>query len=385
MMDSAKIVCVVGARPNFMKAAPVISALRMRAGVSIRLIHTGQHYDEGMSGRFFQELDLPSPDLNLEVGSGSHAEQTGQILMRLEPVLARERPDLVMIFGDVNSTLAASLCSAKLGIPVAHVEAGLRSFDRTMPEELNRIVTDQLSDYLFVTEPSGRRNLLREGIAEDKIFFVGNTMVDTLLYRRDRAAGLQSWRRFGLAPGRYGVLTLHRPGNVDRPEVLAEILAAVLELAERLPIVFPCHPRTRPHLARRGHTDLEKIARGLFLVEPLGYLDFLSLMSSARIVLTDSGGIQEETTVLGVPCLTLRENTERPITVEQGTNALVGTTRDAVVAAAEEVLSSPPPVRRVPDLWDGHAAERIAEVLARRLPLGAVGARGKEGLSCCAG
>lgn len=399
MMDSAKVLCVVGARPNFMKAAPVISALRERAGFSIRLIHTGQHYDDVMSGRFFQELDLPLPDLNLEVGSGSHGEQTGQILMRLEAVLIRERPDLVMVFGDVNSTVAASLCAAKLGIPVAHVEAGLRSFDRTMPEELNRIITDQLSDYLFVTEPSGLRNLLREGINEDKIFFVGNTMVDTLLRRLDRATGLQSWRRFGLAPGRYGVLTVHRPGNVDRAEVLVEILAAVAELAETLPIVFPCHPRTRlqlahcgglapfwgpvaprgaagdapvplpargqaPTVARLRREPVPSAPGGLVVVEPLGYLPFLSLMSSARIVITDSGGIQEETTVLGIPCLTLRENTERPITVEQGTNVLVGRSRDRILAAAEKVLAAGPAHRRVPELWDGRAGDRIAKIMA---------------------
>ena len=367
-----KIICVVGARPNFMKAAPVLEALFKRQDMDAKLIHTGQHYDRQMSELFFEELGLPRPHLDLQVGSGSHGEQTGQIMIRFEPVLKQEQPDLVMVFGDVNSTVAASLCAAKLNIPVAHVEAGLRSFDRSMPEEVNRIVTDHLSDYLFVTEPSGRKNLLREGIPEDNIFFVGNVMVDTLLKHRERAKERHYEEKIGLTPGTYGIVTLHRPSNVDVPEALAEIVAAVKDLSEALPLVFPCHPRTRRrlessssrHMVGKDGPDQEQMKGRLVVTDPLGYLDFLSLMSGARLVLTDSGGIQEETTVLGIPCLTLRANTERPVTIEQGTNVLVDHSRDRILAAASKVLNGTPPQGRLPDLWDGKAAERIAGILA---------------------
>ncbi len=366
-----KVLCVVGARPNFMKAAPVIEALRKRPEMSVMLVHTGQHYDRQMSELFFEELGLPKPDLDLEVGSGSHGQQTGQIMIRIEPVLQREKPDLVIVFGDVNSTVAAALCAAKLGIKVAHVEAGLRSFDRTMPEELNRIMTDHLSDYLFTTEPSARKNLLREGIAEEKIFFVGNVMVDTLLNHVEQARAYRFRERLGLASRSYGLLTLHRPSNVDELGTLTTILEAVHELGKQVPIVFPCHPRTRQQLDKTGLKYLAAVnglgdgsqQRPLIVMDPLGYVEFLSLMTDARLVLTDSGGIQEETTVLGIPCLTLRENTERPVTIEQGTNVLVGTSRERILAAAAKALNGTCSATRVPELWDGKAAERIAKIL----------------------
>src|SRR5437867_1181426 len=369
-----KVLCVVGARPNFIKAAPVIEALRRYSFITVLLVHTGQHYDRQMSHLFFEELGLQKPDLDLQVGSASHGEQTGLIMIRLEPVLYREKPDLVMVFGDVNSTVAAALCAAKLGIKVAHVEAGLRSFDRTMPEELNRILTDHLSDYLFTTEPSARKNLLREGIAEEKIFFVGNVMVDTLVNHVERARAYHFRERLGLASRSYGVLTLHRPSNVDELGTLTTILAAVHELGKEIPIVFPCHPRTRQQLDKTG---LKYLATGngsgdgtkqrpLIVMDPLGYVEFLSLMTDARLVLTDSGGIQEETTVLGIPCLTLRETTERPVTIEQGTNVLVGTSRERILAAAAKALNGTCSGTRVPELWDGKAAERIAEILEQQ-------------------
>jgi len=367
-----KAICVVGARPNFMKAAPVIDALRRLPAVQVMLIHTGQHYDRQMSTLFFEELGMPKPDLDLQVGSGSHGEQTGQIMVRFEPILKAERPDVVIVFGDVNSTIAAALCAAKLQIAVAHVEAGLRSFDRSMPEELNRILTDHLSDFLFTTEPSAKKNLLKEGIEEEKIFFVGNVMVDTLMKHRHRAEGRRMSQQLGFDPKAYGLLTLHRPSNVDDEATFAEILSAVEAVSAHLPIVFPCHPRTRQQISKsRTAQALMKpshtVRPRLMLLDPLGYLEFLSLMIDARLVLTDSGGIQEETTVLGVPCLTLRENTERPVTIEQGTNVLVGNRRDNIVAAAEKVLASGNTHGRIPDLWDGKASERIAAVLNDRL------------------
>ena len=373
-----KVIAVVGARPNFMKAAPVIEALRRQRDIDVMLVHTGQHYDREMSTLFFEELGMPRPDLDLQVGSGPHGEQTGHILIRLEPVLRDERPDVVIVFGDVNSTVAAALAAAKLGIVVAHVEAGLRSFDRTMPEELNRIVTDHLSDLLFTTEPSADENLLREGMSPDKIFRVGNAMVDSLLKHRERAGRCRFHETIGLRPSSYGVLTLHRPSNVDVPHVFEEILGAVAELSGRLPVVFPCHPRTRQHLVRaaaklgvqiRGNGGGEGDRR-FMVIEPLGYLEFLSLQADARLILTDSGGIQEESMVLGVPCLTLRHNTERPITLRQGTNVLVGHSRSCILNEAARVLDSRAPAARVPELWDGHAGERIARIVAS-LPLGA--------------
>jgi len=356
-----------------MKAAPVIESLRQYPDMQVMLIHTGQHYDHHMSTLFFDELGMPKPDVDLQVGSGSHGEQTGQIMMKIEPLMKVERPDVVIVFGDVNSTIAAALCAAKLGIQVAHVEAGLRSFDRTMPEELNRILTDNLSDLLFTTEPGARKNILREGIAEEKIHFVGNVMVDTLMKHRAKASTLNVSRKHGMEPGTFGLLTLHRPSNVDDERTLSEILGAIDEISKQLTIIFPCHPRTRQRLGHGAYAHLmnaEKNGRDrrrLVLLDPLGYLEFLSLMADARLIMTDSGGIQEETTVLGVPCLTLRHNTERPVTVEQGTNVLVGNSRDRIVAAAEKVLSGTSPHARVPDLWDGKAAERIAKILHAHL------------------
>jgi UDP-N-acetylglucosamine 2-epimerase (non-hydrolysing) len=370
-----KAIAVVGARPNFMKAAPVIEALRQHSGNEVKLVHTGQHYDRKMSALFFEELGMPKPDLDLQVGSASHGEQTGQILIRLEPVLKSDAPDVVLVFGDVNSTVAAALCAAKLGIAVAHVEAGLRSFDRAMPEELNRIVTDHLSDVLFTTEPSADKNLLGEGISSEKICQVGNAMVDSLLKHRQRALACRFHETLGLTRSSYAVLTLHRPSNVDQPEVFEEILQAVTELSQDLPIVFPCHPRTRQHFARMtgrlgcSWSDNGRDGGRLIVMEPLGYLEFLSLQAEARLILTDSGGIQEESMVLGVPCLTLRDNTERPITLQHGANVLVGHSRSRILTEARRVLGRPSEPSRAPKLWDGKAGERIAAILSSmRLP-----------------
>ena len=353
-----QISAIVGARPNFVKMAPILQEARRRPAFHCRLIHTGQHYSPEMSAAFFDELDLPAPDVNLEIGSGSHTAQTAGVMLRLETELTERRPDLVLVVGDVNSTMAAALVASKLAIPVAHVEAGLRSFDRGMPEETNRLVTDVLSDYLFATEPSGVRNLLAEGIPQEKIFLTGNVMIDTLLQFRHKAARTGVLERLGLAPKAYAVVTLHRPSNVDAGGHLSSLVEMLSALGRHLPVVFPVHPRTRERMKSAGLTD-----RGLILTEPLGYLEFLRLTSEARLVLTDSGGIQEETTILQVPCLTMRENTERPITIEQGTNRLVGTDPPKILRAALESLDAPPRTLPPPDLWDGHASSRILDVL----------------------
>ena len=359
-----RIVNVVGARPNLIKIAPLMDVMVRTAGIEPILVHTGQHYDERMSELFFRELEIPAPDHFLGVGPGTHARQTAQVMVRLEPLLEELRPDLVLVVGDVNSTLAAALVASKLGIRLAHVEAGLRSFDRSMPEEVNRVVTDALSDLLFTTERSAEENLRREGIAEEKIHFVGNVMIDTLLRHRDRAEALGVPARFGLPPGEYAVVTLHRPSNVDAPDALGRMVDVVVAVQERLPVVFPVHPRTRGRLAEAGLlTRLEALPE-VRLTEPLGYLEFLGLMAGARLVLTDSGGVQEETTILGVPCLTVRENTERPVTITHGTNRLVGTEPARIIAAVDETLAAPRPDGRRPELWDGRAAERIVGVLA---------------------
>jgi UDP-N-acetylglucosamine 2-epimerase (non-hydrolysing) len=356
-----KIVAVAGARPNFMKIAPLMWELRRRAGVTSLLVHTGQHYDERMSKLFFVELNIPRPDIDLEVGSGSHAVQTAEVMKRFEPVLLEQKPDAILVVGDVNSTIACALTAVKLGVPVAHVEAGLRSFDRTMPEEINRILTDAISEWLFVTEKSGIVNLRHEGIPEERIHLVGNVMIDTLLSCRDRAESSPILEQLRLRDRGYGVLTLHRPANVDDPVVFGRLLGAIKRLAREVPLVFPVHPRTRKSL-----TALGEETPGLILTDPLGYLDFMKLVAHARIVLTDSGGIQEETTVLGVPCLTLRNNTERPITCEQGSNQLVGLDPERIVAAGLGVLSASFARAKVPDLWDGQAARRIVDILTAR-------------------
>ena len=360
-MKVLHIVHVVGARPNFMKIAPILAACAARPALRSTLVHTGQHYDEAMSQLFFDQLRIPRPDVNLEVGSASHAQQTAAVLQRFEPVLLAHRPDLVLVVGDVNSTLACSVAAVKLGIPVAHVEAGLRSFDRSMPEEINRLVTDAIAELLFVTEQSAISNLEREGVDATRIHFVGNVMIDTLLAHRAAAASSDAVERLGVPAGGYAVLTLHRPANVDAPAVLRGILEPLSDLARAMPIVFPVHPRTRAALA--AHTSLLGIGHGIRLVDPLGYLDFVRLMGDARLVLTDSGGIQEETTILGVACVTIRDNTERPVTITHGTNRLAGTTPEGIRNAIAGVLATPAVVLPPPPFWDGHAATRIAGVL----------------------
>lgn len=355
-----KVLHVVGARPNFMKIAPVMSALEAAGGLEQRLVNTGQHYDEKMAEVFFRDLGLPRPDRDLEVGSGSQAEQTAAILVRFEEALREEAPDLVVVVGDVNSTLAASLVAAKAQVPVAHVEAGLRSFDLSMPEEINRMVTDRLSSVLLTPSPDGDANLLREGVGAEKIHFVGNVMIDTLLRHRERAPWKNVRNRFGLEERRFAVLTLHRPANVDGAESFAQILARLEPLAREFPILFPIHPRTARRIAENG---LEERAAFLTRTDPLGYLDFLALMDHAAFALTDSGGIQEETTVLGVPCFTLRDNTERPVTIEQGTNTLVGADARDLSAAFAEFRRTGGKRGRIPEKWDGAAGKRVADVL----------------------
>jgi UDP-N-acetylglucosamine 2-epimerase (non-hydrolysing) len=355
-----RVIVVAGARPNFMKIAPLMWEISRRAGIEAYLVHTGQHYDERMSRLFFEELAIPRPDVDLGVGSGSHAVQTAEVMKRFEPVVLEQKPYAVVVVGDVNSTIACALTAVKLGVPVGHVEAGLRSFDRTMPEEINRILTDAIGHWLFVTERSGVENLRREGVSPDRIFLVGNVMIDTLMACRELSRRSSILDDLHLDGRPFGVLTLHRPANVDDPRILAGILEAIGRLQRELPVVFPVHPRTRKAL--EGH-DLAALP-GLIVTEPLGYLDFMRLLAEARLVLTDSGGIQEETTVLGVPCLTLRNNTERPITIDQGTNHLVGLEPRRIVAAASRVLMEPPRAGRVPDLWDGRAAGRIIDILS---------------------
>ena len=354
-----KVLHVVGARPNFMKVAPVLNALRAHRHVVQILVHTGQHYDVNMSDVFFEQLGIPAPDVNLAVGSGSHARQTAEIMMRLEPVVLDGKPDIVLVYGDVNSTVAAALVCAKLGVRVGHVEAGLRSFDRTMPEEINRLVTDRLADVLFTPSEDGDINLQREGIPAEKVFRVGNVMIDSLVKLLPVA---QRQIRNEL-PERYALVTLHRPANVDDSAALKSILQSLLDVSRDLVVVFPTHPRTRQRIAEFG-LELKLKTDQLRLLDPLPYVDFLGLQSRARVVITDSGGIQEETTYLGVPCLTLRENTERPITVSLGTNVLVGRDPKKLRAELALVLAGKQKKGTIPPLWDGHAGERIAHVLA---------------------
>jgi len=351
-----KLLVVAGARPNFMKIAPIMWEAGRRPSVVAKLVHTGQHYDEKMSQLFFEQLAIPKPDVDLEVGSGSHAVQTAEVIKRFEPVLLAERPDAVVVVGDVNSTIACALTSVKLGIPVAHVEAGLRSFDWTMPEEINRILTDAISRWLFVSEKSGLENLQREGIEKSRIHFVGNVMIDTLIACRGRIADVSCSHI--TTERRYAVLTLHRPSNVDHPETFKGLLRILEQVQQQIPIVFPVHPRTRKML-----DGLSVRLPRIHLTEPLGYLEFMALVSRARLVMTDSGGIQEETTYLGVPCLTLRSNTERPSTVLEGTNMLVGTDPSKIISAVSHILQEKEASHRIPELWDGQAAVRILDAL----------------------
>jgi UDP-N-acetylglucosamine 2-epimerase (non-hydrolysing) len=358
-----RIVYVIGTRPNFVKTAPVIAAMRERLPDGRHaIVHTGQHYDRAMSQVFLEELDVPAPDHMLEVGSGSHALQTARVMERLEPVLEEERPDLVMVPGDVNSTLAAALTAAKMGVPVAHIESGLRSFDRTMPEEVNRIVADEFAEHLFLHSSEALENLRAEGIAEERMHLVGNTMIDTLvaLEERFRAAGAAA--KLGVEPGGYALVTLHRPALVDG-KLLPETVRRLADLAREMPVVFPVHPRTRKMMEA-----VESDHPGLLLSEPLGYVEFLSLLADAGAVLTDSGGIQEETTYLGIPCFTLRANTERPVTIRAGTNTLLGLDPAAIATIPAALANRPPALQEPPPLWDGKASKRIADVLCEGRP-----------------
>lgn len=352
-----------------MKIAPIIEELRKHGEFEALLVHTGQHYDESMSRVFFDELGIPRPDINLEVGSGSHGNQTAKVMIHFEEMLLAEKtpPKLVMVVGDVNSTLACSLVAAKLNIPVAHVEAGLRSYNRSMPEEINRVLTDQLSDFLFTTSRDADENLHREGIQQEKIHFVGNVMIDTLMKNLEKAEESTVLRDLSLIPGEYAALTLHRPSNVDSEDELQKLFGIFLEIQEKIPIVYPAHPRTRKMIEAFGLQPLLEEMTSFRFVDPQGYLDFLKLMKCARFVMTDSGGIQEETTILGVPCLTLRNETERPVTLNQGTNILVQKDRDKILAAVSNILSRKPVLDRRPELWDGRAAERIVRILRNHL------------------
>jgi UDP-N-acetylglucosamine 2-epimerase (non-hydrolysing) len=360
-----KILHVVGARPNFMKIAPVLRAVERAGFAENRLVHTGQHYDFAMSDVFFVDLGLPHPDLFLGVGSGSHAEQTARVMVGFEKVCLQEKPDLVVVAGDVNSTMACAIVAAKLLIPSAHIEAGLRSFDLTMPEEVNRIVTDRLSELLLTPSPDGDENLLREGADPRRIHRVGNVMIDSLRAHLPKAKEKGVPESLGLQPGGYAVLTLHRPANVDDPAIFAGLIDAVGQIQEGIPVVFPVHPRTRKMLAATGLDHRLAEMPAVKTCDPLGYLEFLGLTSQAHLVLTDSGGLQEETTALGVPCLTLRENTERPVTITEGTSTLVGRDPRRIVDEARKILAGQGKAGRIPALWDGHAAERIAEVFRK--------------------
>lgn len=352
---------VCAARPNFMKIAPLYHALKKEAWATPLIVHTGQHYDRNMSDTFFEDLGLPMPDINLGVGSGSHAEQTGRVMIAYEMVLQDRRPDLVVVVGDVNSTMAATITASKLGIRVAHLEAGLRSFDRSMPEELNRLVTDALADMLWTPSRDADENLLREGVAPEKICLVGNIMIDSLEMLRERIEHQKARENFGLVKGGYGVVTLHRPSNVDDPANLRQVCGVLRQVAELVPLVFPIHPRTKQRLADNGLLAAVEDSNSLFLPAPLDYVSFMSLVFDCRLVITDSGGIQEETSYLGVPCLTLRKNTERPVTITHGTNQLCEL--DQVKQKTAEILGRKAPTRRPIDLWDGRTAGRVVDIL----------------------
>ncbi len=362
-----RILNIVGARPNFMKMAPIHRLMLNSDNFQPRLVHTGQHYDTAMSKIFFDELGLPAPDAYLGVGSGSHAHQTAEVMKALEKIMLEERPDLVLVVGDVNSTLAASIVAAKLCIPIAHVEAGLRSGDRTMPEEINRILTDSIADLLFITEKSGVDNLKREGISTEKVFLVGNVMIDSLVMHLKKAQASIILEQLGVGERGYSLVTIHRPANVDDPENLQKILTAFNEIQKSIKIIFPIHPRTRKMIQTFGFQNQVDQMQNLKLIDPVGYFDFVRLMEKSRFVLTDSGGIQEETTFLKIPCLTLRENTERPITIEVGSNMLVGMNPEIIIQQSQQIMMGKWKKSQVPEYWDGHTAERIVQILTEKL------------------
>jgi UDP-N-acetylglucosamine 2-epimerase (non-hydrolysing) len=359
---TGEIILVVGARPNFMKIAPLYAELKRR-GVKQILLHTGQHYDKNMSKVFFEDLGMPEPDIYLGIGSGSHAEQTAKVMVEFEKVCIEHQPSMVVVVGDVNSTIACSIVAAKLWIPSAHVEAGLRSFDRKMPEEINRILTDTICDLLLTPSLDGNKNLVKEGVEAHKIHFVGNIMIDSLMINLERARNCDVHARLNIEKGNYGVVTLHRPSNVDDKEAFERIITALEVLGEKIPLVLPLHPRTNKQADNFGLSGRLKSIPNIIITEPAGYLDFVALMASSKIVLTDSGGLQEETTALGIPCITLRENTERPITVIEGTNIIVGNDKDAIISTAMDILDNGGKSGSIPQLWDGNTASRISDVL----------------------
>ncbi len=359
---TGEIILVVGARPNFMKIAPLYAELKRR-GVKQILLHTGQHYDKNMSKVFFEDLGMPEPDIYLGIGSGSHAEQTAKVMVEFEKVCIEHQPSMVVVVGDVNSTIACSIVAAKLWITSAHVEAGLRSFDRKMPEEINRILTDTICDLLLTPSLDGNENLLKEGVEAHKIHFVGNIMIDSLMINLERARNCDVHARLNIEKGNYGVVTLHRPSNVDDKEAFERIITALEVLGEKIPLVLPLHPRTNKQAENFGLSGRLKSIPNIIITEPAGYLDFVALMASSKIVLTDSGGLQEETTALGIPCITLRENTERPITVIEGTNIIVGNDKDAIISTAMDILDNGGKSGSIPQLWDGNTASRISDVL----------------------
>ena len=362
-----KIINVVGARPNFMKIAPIQKEMDKYKDIEKILVHTGQHYEKNMSKLFFEDLELPEPDIYLGIGSGTHAEQTAKIMIEFEKILKAENPDLIIVVGDVNSTAACSLVSAKMGVKIAHVEAGLRSFDRTMPEEINRIVTDTLSDYLFVTEKSGLENLKKEGVDKLKVFYVGNVMIDSLVHFLEKAKSSKIISELNLEGQNYILVTLHRPSNVDVKENLESIINTFSVLVEDCRIVFPIHPRTRKMIQEFNLDNRIKELDKLILLDPVGYLDFISLMQNATVLLTDSGGIQEETTYLGIPCITMRENTERPVTIELGTNILVGFNHEQIIEETKKILEGKGKKGKIPELWEGRAAQRIVSIIYQNL------------------
>lgn len=362
---SLKLLCVAGARPNFMKIAPILREMKKHQSLQPKLVHTGQHYDNKMSDVFFKELQIPAPDIHLNVGSGTHAEQTAEIMKRFEAVVLQEKPDWVVVLGDVNSTLACSVTAAKLHVPVAHVEAGLRSYDRTMPEEINRLVTDAIAEVLFTTEKSGNENLIKEGKPESQIYFTGNVMIDSLVFAKPQINRSQVSTDLKLPDKSYCITTLHRPSNVDDPKTLAKIFEIFDTIQNKLSVVFPIHPRTRKMIETFGLSDKVSKMKNLRLMDPVGYFDFVSLTAHAKMAITDSGGLQEETTYLGVPCLTMRENTERPITIEVGTNTLVGSDEQLIYSKVDEIIKGTYKNGSVPELWDGRAAERITNVFTK--------------------